>query len=76
MDTEWKAEISRKLESLSELSRLRKDVQRIAVELEKLAGIESESQDENGQEVKNKEIEVTDRCRVEGRDFKKVGGPE
>jgi len=76
MDTEWKAEISRKLESLSELSRLRKDVQRITVELEKLAGIESESQDGNGQEVKNKEIKVTDGCRVEGRDFKEVGGPE
>ena len=64
------------MESLSELSRLRKDVRRIAVALEKLAGIESKSQDGNDQEVKSKEIEVTDGCRVEGRDFKEVGGPE
>jgi len=34
-------EISRKLEGLSELSRLRKDVRRIVVALEKLAGIGS-----------------------------------
>ena len=45
-DTEWKVEISRKLEDLSELSRLRKDIQRIAVALEKLAGIGGQNSDE------------------------------
>jgi len=42
MDPEWKAEVSRKLEDLSELQRLRKDIQRIAIALEKLAGIEGQ----------------------------------
>ena len=46
MDTEWKAEILRKLDGLSELSGLRKDVRRIAVALEKLAGMEEEDSDE------------------------------
>ena len=46
MDAEWKAEILRKLDSLSELSGMRKDIQRIAVALEKLAGIEGEDSDE------------------------------
>ena len=45
-DTKWKAEILRKLDSLSELSGLRKDIQRIAVALEKLAGMEGEDSDE------------------------------
>jgi len=45
MDTEWKMEILRKLEGLSKLSRLRKDVQRITVALEKLAGIEGQDSD-------------------------------
>ena len=36
MDTEWKAEILRKLDGLSELSGLRKDVRRIAVALENI----------------------------------------
>jgi len=40
MDIEWKVEVLRKLEDLSELQGLRKDVWRIAVALEKLAGIE------------------------------------
>jgi len=40
MDIEWKVEVSRKLEDLSELQGLRKDVWRIAVALKKLAGIE------------------------------------
>ena len=39
-------EILRKLEDLSELSRLRKDIQRIVVALEKLAGIEGQDSDE------------------------------
>ena len=46
MDAEWKAKVSRKLEKLSELRGLRKDVQRIAVALEKLAGIESQDSNE------------------------------
>jgi len=45
MDVEWKAEVSRKLEELSKLQGLRKDVQRIVVALEKLAGIESQDSD-------------------------------
>jgi len=40
LSAEWKVEISRKLEDLSELSGLRKDIRRIAVALEKLASIE------------------------------------
>ena len=36
----------RKLDGLSELSGIRKDIQRIAVALEKLAGIEGEDSDE------------------------------
>jgi len=46
MDTEWKAEILRKLDGLSELSGLRKDIQRIAVVLEKLASMEGKDSDE------------------------------
>jgi len=38
--------ISRKLEGLSELNRLRKDVRRIVVALEKLAGTESQDSKE------------------------------
>ena len=45
-DTEWKVEILRKLDGLSELSGLSKDIQRIAVALEKLAGMEGEDSDE------------------------------
>jgi len=45
IDVEWKADISRKLENLSELRGLRKDIQRIAVALEKLAGIEDQDSD-------------------------------
>ena len=46
MDVEWKAEVSRKLEDLGELQGLRKDVRRIVVALEKLAGIEGQDSDE------------------------------
>jgi len=45
-DTEWKVEVSRKLEKLSELRGLRKDVHRITVALEKLAGIKGQDSDE------------------------------
>jgi len=49
IDMEWKAEVSRKLEGLSELQELRKDVWRIMVALEKLVGIES--QDFNEEQI-------------------------
>jgi len=45
-DMEWKVEVSRKLEDLIEFQGLRKDVQRIAVALEKLAGIENQDSKE------------------------------
>jgi len=45
-DTEWKAEVSRKLEDLGELRELSKNVQRIAVALEKLTGIEGDDSNE------------------------------
>jgi len=45
-DTEWKTEILRKLDGLSEISSMRKDIWRIAVALEKLAGIEGEDSNE------------------------------
>jgi len=45
MNTEWKMEILRKLDGLSELSSMRKDIQRIVVVLEKLAGIEGKDSD-------------------------------
>jgi len=41
-DAKWKTEVSQKLESLDKLSGLRKNVQRIMVALEKLAGIEGQ----------------------------------
>jgi len=41
MDAEWKTEVLRKLDGLGELQGLRKDVRRIVVALERLAGIES-----------------------------------
>jgi len=44
-DTEWKAEILRKLNSLSELSGMRKDIWRIAVALEKLTGMKGKDSD-------------------------------
>ena len=51
----------RKLKDLSELSRLRKDMQRIAVALEKLAGIESQDSEEmllSWPESKGEEMKV------------------
>jgi len=44
-DAEWKAEVLQKLESLDKLSELRKDMRRIAMALEKLAGIEGQDSD-------------------------------
>jgi len=46
MDVKWKAEILRKLDGLSELSGMRKDIWRIAVALEKLTGIEGQDSEE------------------------------
>jgi len=45
-DAEWKTEVLRKLDGLGELWGLRKDMQRIAVALEKLAGIEGQDSNE------------------------------
>jgi len=45
-DAEWKSEVLRKLEGLDKLSGLRKDVWRIAVALEALAGIEGQDSNE------------------------------
>jgi len=53
-DTEWKAEILRKLDGL------RKDVRRIAVALEKLAGMEEEDSDEERISWPESEGELTE----------------
>jgi len=87
MDTEWKAEISRKLEDLSKLSGLRKDVWRIAVALEKLAGIEGQDSDEkllSWLEFKGEEMEVQGskekgkqkKERIDGVEEEEVRGQE
>jgi len=60
MDVEWKAEVSRKLEGLGKLRGLRKDVRRIAVALEKLAGIEGQDSDEELLSWPESEGEVTE----------------
>jgi len=59
-DADWKAEVSRKLDGLGELQGLRKDVWRIAVALEKLAGIESQDSDEELLSWPESEGEVTE----------------
>jgi len=59
-DAEWKAEVSRKLEDLGELRELNKNVQRIAVALEKLAGIEAQDSDEELLSWPESEGEVTE----------------
>ena len=76
------------MEDLSELSRLRKDVQRIMVALEKLAGIEGQDSDEellSWLESEGEEIEVQGRKekgkqkeeRIDGVEEKEeVGGQE
>jgi len=45
-DVEWKTEVLRKLDELSKLWGLRKDVWRIAVAMEKLASTESQDSKE------------------------------
>jgi len=59
-NTEWKTEILRKLNSLSELSGQRKDIQRIAVALEKLAGMEGEDSDKERISWPESERELTE----------------
>ena len=59
-DAEWKAEVSRKLEDLGELRGLRKDVRRIVVALEKLAGIEGQDSNEELLSWPESEGEVTE----------------
>jgi len=58
-DAEWKVEVLRELDSLGELWGLRKDVRRIAVALEKLAGIESQDSDEKLLSWPESEGEIT-----------------
>jgi len=57
---EWKAEVLRKLDSLGELQGLRKDVQRIAVALERLASIESLDSNEELLSWPESEREITE----------------
>jgi len=59
-DTKWKVEVLRKLDGLGELQGLRKDVQRITVALEKLAGIEGQNSDEELFSWPESEGEVTE----------------
>jgi len=59
-DAEWKTEVLRKLGGLGELRGLRKDVRRIAVALEKLAGIEVQDSDEELLSWPESEGEVTE----------------
>ena len=65
MDTEWKAEVLRKLDSLDELHGLRKNVRRVAVALEKLASIKSQDSDEELLSWLESEGEVTEIQGVE-----------
>ena len=85
MDIEWKAEVSRKLKDLSELQSLRKDVQRIVVALEKLAGIEGQDSNEEqflwlefeGEEIKVQQSKKKGKQREQELDRvekKEVGG--
>jgi len=59
-DVEWKAEVLRKLDSLGELQGLRKDVRRIVVALEKLAGIEGQDSNEELLSRPESEEEITE----------------
>ena len=65
MDVEWKAEVLRKLDSLDKLQGLRKDVRRVVVALEKLAGIKSQDSDEELLSWPESEGEVTEIPGVE-----------
>jgi len=59
-NAEWKAEVLRKLEDLGELRGLRKDMWRIAVALEKLAGTEGQDSNEELLSWPESEREVTE----------------
>ena len=61
----------RKLEKLSELQRLKKDVWKIAVALEKLAGIESQDTEEEMQIQKSKEKGKQREERIDGAEKEK-----
>jgi len=78
-DAEWKAEVSRKLEELSELRGLKKDVRRIAVALEKLAGIESQDSNEeqiSWPESEGQETEVQESTEKGKQREQRSGGAE
>ena len=69
----------RKLEDLSELNGLRKDVQRIVVALEKLAGIEGQDFDEellSWPEFKGEEMEIQGSKKKEKQKKKRIDGVE
>ena len=59
-DAEWKTEVLRKLDGLSKLQGLRKDMWRIAVALERLVGIESLDSDEELLSWPESEGEITE----------------
>jgi len=59
-DTEWKVKVLRNLEGLDKLRELRKDIWRIVVALERLAGIESQDSDEEQISWPESEGEVTE----------------
>jgi len=69
----------RKLEDLSKLSGLRKDVQRIAVALEKLAGIEGQDSNEkllSWPEFKREEMEIQGSKKKGKQKKKRIDGVE
>ena len=76
---EWKAEVSRKLEDLGELQGLRKDVRRIVVALEKLAGIEGQDSDEElilWPELEGEKTEVQENRKKGKQREEKIDGME
>ena len=78
-DVEWKAEISRELVDLSELRGLRKNVRRIAVALEKLAGIEGQDSEEellSWSESEGEETELQGSKEKEKQKEKKIDRAE
>jgi len=78
-DVEWKAEILRKLDGLSELSVMRKDIRRIVVALEKLAGMKGEDSNKEQISWPESEEELTELqgSREKGKQKKKrVDGVE
>ena len=78
-DAEWKSEVLWKLEGLDELSGLRKDVQRIAVALEALAGIEGQDSDEeliSWPELEGEKTEVQENRKKGKQREEKIDGME